>query len=382
MSELGQEKISATLKKLFTVNLGVKKNERVLVFTDRPASEESLEPVDRKRRREIQEVAAMVATDGKDYCQTIFHCYPETKRHGVEPPQPVWELAFGRPLVERLVDRGLMRKILDKRLTSDEVTMVRKIIAEHSESAVNAVVGLAWHSTSHTLFRKLLTEVCGCRYASMPEFEKPMLTGAMAVDYGDLTACSTKIADWLKTAERLRITAPNGTDLTVVRGERPVACDVGALETAGSFSNLPAGEVYFAPLEGKSEGKLVFEIAEARELDGPVAIYFQKGLVEKVSGNDPYAEYLENLFRENPACRNMAELGIGTNREAKNPLNILEAEKVWGTIHVALGDNIGFGGQTAAPFHQDYVVTSPTMTLIGSDKKEQTVLKDGIWLDL
>ena len=44
------------------------------------------------------------------------------------------------------------------------------------------------------------------------------------------------------------------------------------------------------------------------------------------------------------ACRNLAELGIGTNDKASRPDNVLEAEKILGTIHLALGDNTGFGG--------------------------------------
>ena len=39
------------------------------------------------------------------------------------------------------------------------------------------------------------------------------------------------------------------------------------------------------------------------------------------------------------ANRNIAELGIGTNDRATRPDNILEAEKILGTIHIALGDN-------------------------------------------
>jgi leucyl aminopeptidase (aminopeptidase T) len=33
--------------------------------------------------------------------------------------------------------------------------------------------------------------------------------------------------------------------------------------------------------------------------------------------------------------RNVTELGIGTNPNAKSPLNLLEAEKIKGTVHVA-----------------------------------------------
>lgn len=42
---------------------------------------------------------------------------------------------------------------------------------------------------------------------------------------------------------------------------------------------------------------------------------------------------------------NIAELGVGTNDKAIITGKILEDEKVLGTVHVALGNNIGFGGK-------------------------------------
>ena len=72
-----------------------------------------------------------------------------------------------------------------------------------------------------------------------------------------------------------------------------------------------------------------------------------------------------------------AELGIGTNDRATRPDNILEAEKILGTIHIALGDNSGFGGTVSTPYHEDYVFYQPTLTAVMADASRITVLREG-----
>ena len=94
-------------------------------------------------------------------------------------------------------------------------------------------------------------------------------------------------------------------------------------------------------------------------------------------GDEPYRLKLEQKFAEGAANRNIAELGIGTNDRATRPDNILEAEKILGTVHIALGDNSGFGGTVSTPFHEDYVFYRPTLTAVMADGSERTLLLHG-----
>ena len=75
--------------------------------------------------------------------------------------------------------------------------------------------------------------------------------------------------------------------------------------------------------------------------------------------------------------RNIAELGIGTNPNAVRPDNILESEKILGTVHIAFGDNSSFGGRVKTPFHQDFVYFHPTLELTLRSGKKQTILAEG-----
>ena len=71
----------------------------------------------------------------------------------------------------------------------------------------------------------------------------------------------------------------------------------------------------------------------------------------------------------------MAELGIGTNDNAVISGNVLEDEKVLGTVHIAFGDNKSMGGNIGVASHLDGVITSPTVSVDGKVIMEKGVLR-------
>ena len=54
-------------------------------------------------------------------------------------------------------------------------------------------------------------------------------------------------------------------------------------------------------------------------------------------------------------------MGIGINPKAKIIGNVLEDEKVLGTCHIAIGNNVFYGGSNDVPIHLDGVITRPTI---------------------
>ena len=86
-----------------------------------------------------------------------------------------------------------------------------------------------------------------------------------------------------------------------------------------------------------------------RRLENPLPLTIANGVVVSIEGDDRDRQNLEGKFAENLNCRNMAELGIGTNDKASRPDNVLEAEKILGTIHMALGDNCRLRRQGQRP---------------------------------
>jgi len=211
----------------------------------------------------------------------------------------------------------------------------------------------------------------------MPLFDEKMLEGAMRVDYKKMLKRTRGIAAIVNKSERIEIQTPNGSEISFSKKNREVKADTGIITEPGTFSNLPAGEVFLAPIEGTANGKLVLEWAPTRKLKSTVTLHIEKGLVTNVEGKEKYVSYLGDKLSEQKENSNIAELGIGTNDRASRPDNILESEKIFGTIHIALGDNSSFGGTVRTPFHQDFVFFKPTVTLIYKNGRKRFLLKNG-----
>lgn len=374
--------VTEAIRAIFTTNLGVKEGERVLIFTDRIGQSEIVDPRDLCRRERLRDIALLASEIGKVFTKrSLYYEYPSTLSHGSEPPEGLWRLAFGEKAIDVLEKAGILAPLLSKKTSDDEIGKAEEIIRRHCRSTVEAVIALSNYSTSHTRFRDLLTRVCGCRYASMPLFDMSMLEGAMNVEWKALARRTTDIANIVNRAETIEMKTPNGTCMTLSKRGRKALPDTGILTKKGSFGNLPAGEVYVAPLEGTAEGELVLEWAPTRELRTPVRLSVKNGAVVKVEGDEPFAETLRAKLEEREENRNIAELGIGTNDKARRPDNILESEKILGTIHVALGDNSSFGGSVRTPFHQDFIFFKPTVVLVRRDGGRITLMNEGRFTD-
>ncbi|MBI5467714.1 MAG: aminopeptidase, partial [Deltaproteobacteria bacterium] len=234
------------------------------------------------------------------------------------------------------------------------------------------VIALSNFSTSHTRFRSYLTRLKKVRYASMPLFERFMLEGAMTADWNAVASRTNRLVEMMTGGDTVVVTSHNGTSITFSMQRREVQPDTGILTTPGSFGNLPAGEAFLAPVEGTAEGTLILEWSPTKKLRESITLEVAKGRVVKVIGNEKYAEVLREKLAVHPLMGNIAELGIGTNDKATRPDNILETEKILGTVHIALGDNASFGGRVSVPFHQDFIFYRPTLEVI--KREERTAL--------
>ncbi|MBI5187655.1 MAG: aminopeptidase [Nitrospirae bacterium] len=370
--------LTVALRAIFKINLGVKKSERVLLFTDRPSVKETIDESDMERRSRLRCISLLATEIGRNYCKSItFYEYESTGSHGAEPPSELWEIAFGEETVEALRKDKILNPILKKNAKDQDIKRAEDIIRKHKNNAVNCVIALSNYSTSHTMFRDFLTRICRTRYASMPLFDISMLEGAMNVDWKELAKRTRGIAKIVNMAEFIEVKTLNGTQISFSKKGRRAKSDTGILTRPGAFGNLPSGEVFLAPLEGTANGRLILEWAPTRQLKSPITLIVKDGYVVDVSGTDEYAEYLNVRLSERRENGNIAELGIGTNDRAARPDNILESEKILGTIHIALGDNSSFGGTVKTPFHQDFVFFKPTVTLIHKDGSREAILKAG-----
>lgn len=370
--------LDAAFRSLFETNMGIQPGERVLVFSDTIRSDETPTASDADRRMRLN-VTARAAAEfaATEFGYGSFVEFPATPASGAEPPLELWLATFGDSAVAALKTGELLAKLLAKTATPDEISHAREIVLSRREDVARVIIALSNNSTSHTRYRALAC-AAGCRFASLPHFDPDMFHTSMTVDWSALAARTAQLVEAVNKAEWIRVTTPNGTDMNICKQGRHAEGDDGMLTAPGSFGNLPAGEAYLAPLEGKSHGVMVVEWGPTRKLDEPLHITVENGIVVRIEGNDPHRARLETKFSENANCRNIAELGIGTNDKASRPDNVLEAEKILGTIHIALGDNTGFGGVVSAPFHEDYVFYQPTLTAIMTDGSEQVIINNGV----
>lgn len=362
---------------LFSVNMGYRSGDRILIFSDQIRTNESVIDTDRDRRTRLHATAQELASFAQtSYGNSSFLAFPATAASGVEPPLALWSAAFGDSIIGQFETTGLMKPLLDKSIDANGLELARSIVTTGKAAVADIVIALSNNSTSHTNFRKLACHA-GARFASLPHFDPEMFGTSMTVDWHALAQRTSKLVEALNRAEWVHVECPNGTAMHICKQGRSAEGDDGLLTADGAFGNLPAGEAYLAPLEGESHGTMVIEWGPTAKLTSPIIITIADGKVVRIDGDDPLRQRLEAKFSENPSCRNLAELGIGTNDKASRPDNVLEAEKILGTIHLALGDNTGFGGIVAAPFHEDYVFYQPTVTLIMADGSQEVILDNG-----
>lgn len=231
----------------------------------------------------------------------------------------------------------------------------------------DVIIAVTSYSITHTRAVRECVKM-NKRVASMPKLcEFSIREGGLTADYEEVKKLTEKVYELVRNAKKVRVAAENGTDVEFSVEGREWHKDDGWLDKKGSLGNLPAGEVFIAPLEESINGKIVFD-------SFPLS---KSKLILEVKNGKAYqltnVEEVEKIFLQlGERSRQIAEFGIGTNPKAKIIGNPLEDEKVFGTCHFALGNNVGFGGINDIPFHVDGIIEKPTIIV---DNK--VIMKEG-----
>lgn len=294
--------LKSAARTALTKCMGLKKKEKLLIVTDR-------------NKKRIAEVFLEEAQKISDNCKLIE--IPVGKVHGEDPP-----------------------KNAAKELMKCDVAFL-----------------ITTTSLSHTKARKNACRA-GARIASMPGITKDIIKRCVDVDYGRISKLNEKLCRILTKGRAVLIENKIGTRLSFSIKGRKCLDDNGLYNKKGRFGNLPAGEACLAPLEGTSNGILVVDRGCGK---AKIIIDIVNGQIIRIKGRAPK---LKKIIK-NKKFANVAELGIGTNPNARVNGIVLEDEKVLGTAHIAFGNNISFGGKLDVPFHLDCVFSKPTMFVDG-----------------
>jgi leucyl aminopeptidase (aminopeptidase T) len=228
----------------------------------------------------------------------------------------------------------------------------------------DVVILHTYYSLTHTQAGQAGTENGG-RVASLPSVDYEMMLRTLTGDYTEINLLGEKIKSVLATGSKIKITSAAGTNLTSQIRSNNVVNDGGFMQ-AGEIGNLPAGEVFFSPIEKTTTGTWVINGSLADdELLEPIKLTIESGRVVKIDG-DKVATRLQNkLSKIGDQAFEIAELGIGTNPDANPKGSIIEAEKAYGTAHLAIGNNFFMGGSNNVPIHLDGLTLNPTITVDG-----------------
>ncbi len=225
---------------------------------------------------------------------------------------------------------------------------------------VDVVICPTAKSLTHTNARREAVK-CGVRVGTMPGITIDTMVRCLNADYNKIIELTDYITDKLAGVKKIRVVTEKGTDVLMPIEGRNVLPSKGVLRNKGESGNLPSGEVYLAPWEDKTQGKIVIDgsMAGIGMIIQPVTIEIIDGYAEKIYGGEQSEQITELLDKLGREARAVAEFGIGTNYKAILTGMILEDEKVYGTIHIAFGNNISMGGKIAVSSHYDALIKEP-----------------------
>jgi len=232
--------------------------------------------------------------------------------------------------------------------------------------------------TSKTIFHTDATRKAtskGTRVFTLSEAKpETLMTGLIEVDFDAQKPIADALGELMAKAETIKIHAPGGTDLTAnLKGRLPVP-SAGVCRNPGEKMGASI-EVYIAPIEDSTEGVFVCDASSSMIglVDTPIKIIFEKGKAISIEGGKE-ARKMKGIVEAigDPAAYVAAEIAFGLNPKARMVGDIIEDEGKYGTGHIALGSNVGFGGNNDVPLHVDMVYWKPSVWLDG-----KKVFQDG-----
>ncbi|MCQ2009901.1 MAG: aminopeptidase [Sporolactobacillus sp.] len=230
-------------------------------------------------------------------------------------------------------------------------------------TAADAAVCITQYSMTHTKARKQAV-AAGTRLATMPGITEDMfVNGAITADYAKVRDLTLHMTELLDQGSSVRI-EKEGHALTFSIKDRKGVPSPGVYLNPGESGNLPSGEAFIAPIEGSASGEIFVDasVVGVGKLTHPLILTVENGRL--INANGEGEATLLRILGEDQG-RSVAEFGIGTNKWARITGNVLEDEKVYGTVHIAFGSNLTFGGTVDAGVHIDCVFSKPDLWIDG-----------------
>lgn len=194
-----------------------------------------------------------------------------------------------------------------------------------------------------------------------------LTSGGATADYKAVLRDGNRLAEIWREGREMRITSQAGTDITAPIAYDDVIVECGYVRDAGYMAGLPDGEVSSRPIQGTANGVFVVDgpAAIVGKPASPISIFVEHGRVVRIEGDSVAAKELSNIVATVANADNIAEFGIGLNPSSRPDGIFQEVKKRRGQVHIAIGDNLYYGGTVKSSVHIDLVLLDPTVHLDG-----------------
>jgi 2,5-dihydroxypyridine 5,6-dioxygenase len=219
----------------------------------------------------------------------------------------------------------------------------------------------------------------GVKCIAMDEMTPEILRGgAASADYEAMQPIARKLGEIYDAGSEMRITSDSGTDVVGDIEDVtywPIAGKIVDNATQ-SICAFPDGEVGIAPLEGTTQGTIVWDttVHGIGLLEEPIELTVEDGWVTDIRGGTEARQFERTLEEEGDdnAWYAAAEMSIGINPDAEITGAMRTDKKVEGAVHTATGDNYDLGGEIQSNLHIDGTTLHPNVWV-----DDQQLVADG-----
>jgi hypothetical protein len=206
------------------------------------------------------------------------------------------------------------------------------------------------------------------------------LAEAININYKKVNKLGEKIKEQLDWAREIRIITVTGTNLKIDVTGHEARLNTGYVKENGSGGNIPAGEVYIAPIRTRVDGTLVIDGSSRHKrgtmlIQKPIKVTIKQGMITNIEGETEAKilrdslDWIKNKVKMPSNATMIGEIGIGINPHAKIMGSTIVDEKAYGTAHIGIGGNYWFGGSVFSSLHLDQVFKNPVITIDGKELK-------------
>jgi len=334
-SELSKKDLIQLIRTVFSPK---REDKSLAVLIDIPDSSKQDNPSWKNRRKMAHDWVKQLRQPGINLpienCDLIF--YPNIRSNNADlPPLGYTSQEFSESLYSNRIKSKAEKYLLEQKLSTYQIL-------------------LAPTEFSATAPLKLLAKKFGFRAATMPGFSEAMIP-ALKLDYQKIHNRVHSIKQLLDKAIEMDIqfsanikTYKAYFDLR----NRTAHNSSGLLPEPGTAGNLPSGECYIVPNEGRLEEKSQSKGILPVQFENEVVLYrIENNRAVEILSEGQYSSKEKIRINKEPAYANIAEIGFGVLKDfGIQPCGEMLLDEKLG-LHVAFGRSDHFGGTVG---HDDF----------------------------